>query len=185
LCIILLDFFRGLWYNMYVNEREVFIMETIIVGSILCSGFVFGIIAFIIGRCTAPTKYKMLYLPSRSEDTEKRAPLPEMQSKTFFTAIANGAIDETVIAEAMRRIEAMDRQQEARQMGNDFLYEKISRIGGATREPMTVVEIASPLGCSPQKTAALCHALVARGILEKTDIKVPNRGVCRGYYLAN
>ena len=113
-----------------------------------------------------------------------------MTNREFLTAIANGTINEDVIAHASTAIEKMDAANLARKnkpskkaLENAPIMEQIVNEVLGT-EPMTAAQVAEAVGISVQKASALLRAIVADGRAVATDIKVPNKGTCKGYTLA-
>ena len=114
-----------------------------------------------------------------------------MTNREFLTAIANGTINEDVIAHASTAIEKMDAANLARKnkpskkaLENAPIMEQIVNEVLGT-EPMTAGQVAEAVGISTQKASALLRAIVADGKAVATDIKVPNKGTCKGYTLAD
>ena len=113
-----------------------------------------------------------------------------MTNREFLTAIANGTINDEVIAHASAAIEKMDAANLARKnkpskkaLENAPIIEQIVNEVLGT-EPMTAAQVAEVVGISVQKASALLRAIVADGRAVATDIKVPNKGTCKGYTLA-
>ena len=113
-----------------------------------------------------------------------------MTNREFLTAIANGTINEDVIAHASTAIEKMDAANLARKnkpskkaLENAPIIEQIVNEVLGT-EPMTAAQVAEVVGISVQKASALLRAIVTDGRAVATDIKVPNKGTCKGYTLA-
>ena len=112
-----------------------------------------------------------------------------MTNREFYTTIANGTINEDVIAHATSAIEKMDAANEARKnkpskkaTENAPIIESI--LGVLTTEPQTAAVIGEAVGISTQKASALLRQIVANGDAVASEVKVPNRGTCKAYALA-
>lgn len=113
-----------------------------------------------------------------------------MTNREFLTAIANGEINADVTAHAVASLEKMDAANLARKnkpskkaAENAPIIEQIvNEVLGS--EAMTASQVAEVVGISVQKASALLRAIVADGRAVATDIKVPNKGTCKGYTLA-
>lgn len=113
-----------------------------------------------------------------------------MTNREFLTAIANGEINADVTAHAVASLEKMDAANLARKnkpskkaLENAPIIEQIVNEALGS-EPMTAAQVAEVVGISVQKASALLRAIVADGRAVATDIKVPNKGTCKGYTLA-
>lgn len=113
-----------------------------------------------------------------------------MTNREFFTAISNGTINDEVIAHATSALEKMDAANEARKnkpskaaLANAPVMEQIVN-EVLTTEAMTAAAVAEAVGISTQKASALLRAIVADGKATATDIKVPGKGSCKGYSIA-
>ena len=113
-----------------------------------------------------------------------------MTNREFFTAIAN---IETLPAElvefATNAIAKMDTANEARKnkpsktaIANAPVIEALTN--ALTSDPQTAADLAAAVGVSTQKASSLLRQIVASGVAVSTDIKVPNKGTCKGYSLA-
>ena len=113
-----------------------------------------------------------------------------MTNREFLTAIANGTLGPEVTAHATTALEKMDAALLARKnkpskkaLENAPIIEQIVNEVLGT-EPMTAGQVAEAVGISTQKASALLRSIVADGRAVATDIKVPNKGTCKGYTLA-
>ena len=111
-----------------------------------------------------------------------------MTNREFLTAIANGTINEDVIAHASTAIEKMDAANLARKnkpsktaIANAPVLEALTN--ALTADPQTAADLGAATGISTQKASSLLRQLVASGVAVATDIKVPKRGTCKGYSL--
>ena len=111
-----------------------------------------------------------------------------MTNREFYTFVANGTIDEDVIAHAASAIEKMDAALEARKnkpnkkaLENAPIIESI--LGVLTAEPQTAAVIGETVGISTQKASALLRQIVADKKAVASDVKVPNKGTCKAYAL--
>lgn len=113
-----------------------------------------------------------------------------MTNREFLTAVANANINDEITAHANASLEKLDAALAARKnkpskkaIENAPLMDQIvNEVLGS--EAMTASQVAEVLGVSTQKASALLRAVVADGKAVATDIKVPNKGACKGYTLA-
>ena len=116
-----------------------------------------------------------------------------MTNREFYTNIANGTVTEAEKEFALAAITKMDETNEKRknkvspkeaekQAVDAVVREQIA--GVLTSDPQTAADIAAAVGISTQKASAQLRKLVADGVAVATDIKVPKKGVCKGYALA-
>ena len=115
-----------------------------------------------------------------------------MTNREFLNAVAtNETLSEDVRAYANASIEKLDAALAARKnkpskkaVENAPIIEQIvNEVLGS--EAMTASQVAEVVGISVQKASALLRAIVADGRAVATDIKVPNKGVCKGYTLVD
>jgi predicted HTH transcriptional regulator len=115
-----------------------------------------------------------------------------MTNREFLNAVAtNDTLPEDVRAYANASIEKLDAALAARKnkpskkaVENAPIIEQIVNEVLGT-EAMTASQVAEVVGISVQKASALLRAIVADGRAVATDIKVPNKGTCKGYTLAD
>jgi predicted HTH transcriptional regulator len=112
-----------------------------------------------------------------------------MTNREFYTAIANGTINEEVIAHATASLTKMDEANEKRKNKPSKTAEANAPILVALTEALTAdyqtaSDLATTVGISTQKASSLLRQLVANGTAVATDIKVPKKGTCKGYALA-
>lgn len=112
-----------------------------------------------------------------------------MTNREFYTAIANGTINDEVIAHASASLEKMDAANEARKnkpsktaLENAPIIEALTN--ALTADPQTAADLATAVGISTQKASSLLRQIVASGVAVASDIKVPKKGACKGYSLA-
>ena len=112
-----------------------------------------------------------------------------MTKRDFYVSVANGTVNEEVMAKANELIEKMDVENEKRKnrvskkaLENEPVKEAICGVLG--NEPKTATVIGEEVGISTQKASALLRQLVNDGKAEKTDVKVTGKGVQKGYTLA-
>lgn len=117
-----------------------------------------------------------------------------MTNREFYTFVANGTINEDVIAHASAAIEKLDNALEARKnkvspkeaekaAADAVIRETIFSV--ITNEVQLEADIAVKAGVTPAKARAELRKLVAANLVVKTDVKVPKRGVVKGYALAS
>ena len=115
-----------------------------------------------------------------------------MTNREFYTAIANGTISADIIAHAEAAIAKLDATNEKRKANpakNTKKAEENAPIKAAilealTAEAKTAPEIGAIVGVSHNKVTPLVKQLVAEGVAEQTEIKVPGKGTMKGYALA-
>lgn len=116
-----------------------------------------------------------------------------MTNREFYTNIANGNITEAEKEFALAAIAKMDETNEKRknkvspkeqekQEADAKIRESIFAL--ITNDPQTASDLGAQAGVSTPKATAELRKLVADGRVCKTDIKVPKKGTCKGYFLA-
>ena len=112
-----------------------------------------------------------------------------MTNREFYTAIANGTINEEIVAHATSAIEKMDaalanrkNKPNKKALENAPVIESI--LGVLTTEPMTAAAVGEAVGISTQKASALLRQIVTNGDATSTEMKVPGKGTCKAYALA-
>ena len=113
-----------------------------------------------------------------------------MTNREFFTAIANIETLPTELRDfATAAVTKMDNANEARKnkpsktaIANAPVIEALTN--ALTSDPQTAADLAVAVGVSTQKASSLLRQIVASGVAVSTDIKVPNKGTCKGYSLA-
>ena len=113
-----------------------------------------------------------------------------MTNREFLTAIANGTINDEVIAHATASIEKLDAANLARKnkpskkaLENAPIIEQIVTGVLTVDTPMTAGQVAEAVGISTQKASALLRSIVAAGNATVTDVKIPNKGTVKAYSL--
>lgn len=111
-----------------------------------------------------------------------------MTNREFFTAVANGTMNDEVMAHAVSAIEKLDAALEKRKntpskkdAENAPILEAITN--ALTTEPVVAADIATAVGISTQKASSLLRKLVASGVATVTEVKVPKKGVQKAYAL--
>ena len=109
-----------------------------------------------------------------------------MTKREFYVAIANGEMNEEVKAAAAEYIVKMDEANEKRkntvskkQEENEVI--KVSIMGHLDTEAKTATTIGELMGISTQKASALLRQLVNDGRASATEVKIPKKGVQKGY----
>ena len=112
-----------------------------------------------------------------------------MTNREFYTAVANGTINEEIVAHATSAIEKMDaalanrkNKPNKKALENAPIIESI--LGVLSTEPMTAAAVGEAVGISTQKASALLRQLVASGVAVQSEVKAPKRGVVKAYALA-
>lgn len=114
----------------------------------------------------------------------------KMTKREFMEAIVNfaadGKIDEDFGEFAREEIEKLDaalmkrkEKTSAKQAENVLLMDKICEI--IDDEPMTATVIGEMLEVSTQKASSLLRRMVEERRLEKIDVKIPKKGLQKGY----
>ena len=120
-----------------------------------------------------------------------------MTKKEFFACIAS--TENTNITEEMRSfaeymLEQMEREANNRKAKNAeksaeknaaFREQILEVLKAEPSETFTTSEIAEALEVSVQKASAILRGMVAEGILNVADVKVPKTGKQKGYSLAS
>ena len=114
-----------------------------------------------------------------------------MTSREFYPAIANGTINAEIVAHAEAAIAKLDATNEKRKANpakNTKKAEENAPIKAAilealTAEAKTAPEIGAIVGVSHNKVTPLVKQLVAEGVAEQTEIKVPGKGTMKAYSL--
>ena len=111
-----------------------------------------------------------------------------MTNREFYTAIANGTINDEIVAFANASIEKLDARNATRnskpskvQMENapikQALVEYLTTHNGAFTEG----DLGVALGVTHNKAGALARQLVAEGIAQVAEIKIPKVGKRKAY----
>lgn len=117
-----------------------------------------------------------------------------MTNREFYTNVANGNITDEVIAHASAAITKLDNALEARKnktspkdaekaAADAVIRETI--LSFITTEVQTEADIAAQAGVTPAKARAELRKLVEANLVVKSDVKIPKRGVVKGYALAS
>lgn len=118
-----------------------------------------------------------------------------MNSRDFLTAIAEGTMNDELMAYAAQELGKMDaRNEKAREKAVEKRAEKEAVkapireaiFACITDEPKTATTLIEEAGLEvkPQSIPSLLKPLVEEGKVEKVDIKVTGKGTQRGYVLA-
>ena len=113
-----------------------------------------------------------------------------MTNRDFYNAVINANISDELTEYATNALTKMDAANEKRrnaptkaQKENLPVIESIQ--GVLTGELQTASDIAALVGISTQKASALLRGLVGDGYAVAEDIKVPKKGLVKGYKLAD
>lgn len=116
-----------------------------------------------------------------------------MTNREFFTNIANGTITEAEKEHALAAIAKLDETNEKRKNKTSPKEAEKAAADAVIRDaiyatltdaPQLEADIAAAVGVSGAKARAELRKLVDAGMVAKTDVKVPKKGVCKGYSLA-
>ena len=115
-----------------------------------------------------------------------------MTNREFYNAIINANINDEVTAHAeaaLAKLDATNEKRKANPAKNTKKAEENAPIVAAIREALTVEaqtasQIGAIVGVSHNKVTPLVKGLVAEGYATVTDIKIPGKGSCKGYSLA-
>jgi hypothetical protein len=116
----------------------------------------------------------------------------KMTARNFYNAIANGTINEELMAYAAEAIKKMDEANEKRktkvspsQMENEKLKNEIAEkmVG---MDYTTAAAIAEMMGISPNKASALCRMMAGEkdGRFVTTEVKNKKKNKVKAYKLA-
>lgn len=114
-----------------------------------------------------------------------------MTNREFYSAVASGNITAEVQQFASDAIVKLDERNAKRSsqpsktaVANEPIMAEIvshlTEVGAAKTSP----DIGAAIGQSTQKVVALCNQLVERGVLVKTEGKVPKKGKMKFYAIA-
>ena len=115
-----------------------------------------------------------------------------MTNREFYTNIANGNVTEAEKEFALAAIAKLDETNEKRKnktspkeaekaAADAVIRENIFNL--LTADPQTAPDLGAKVGVHHSKATAELRKLVADGRVCKTDIKVPTKGTCKGYFL--
>ena len=115
-----------------------------------------------------------------------------MTNREFYTNIANGNVTEAEKEFALAAIAKMDETNEKRKnktspkeaekaAADAKVREEIFAL--ITADPQTAADLGAQVGVSTPKATAELRKLVNDGRVSKTDIKVPKKGTCKGYFI--
>ena len=113
-----------------------------------------------------------------------------MTNREFYTAIINANVSAEITEYAESAIAKLDATNEKRKAkaaegvskkAEENAPIKAAILGALTAEPQTSPAIAATLGLTHNKVTALAKQLVAEGLAEVTEIKVPGRGTMKAY----
>jgi predicted HTH transcriptional regulator len=116
-----------------------------------------------------------------------------MTNREFYTAIANANVSAELTAYAVAAIEKLDATNEKRKAkaaegvskkAAENAPIKAAILAALTNEAQTASQLGAIVGVSHNKVTPLVKQLVAEGIAESTEIKIPGKGTCKGYMLA-
>ena len=115
-----------------------------------------------------------------------------MTNREFYTNIANGNVTEAEKEFALAAIAKMDETNEKRKNKTSPKEAEKAEADAKVREeifalitadPQTAADLGAKVGVSTPKATAELRKLVADGRVSKTDISVPKKGMCKGYFL--
>ena len=111
-----------------------------------------------------------------------------MTNREFYTAIAQGAMNDELVAFAQEAIVKMDERNAKRSskpsktaVENEPIKAQIMEFITKRNEFCIAGAIAEALEISTQKASALCRQLVADGKLVEKEVKVPKQGKRKAY----
>lgn len=114
-----------------------------------------------------------------------------MTNREFYNAIINGSMTDEVKAHAAEALSKLDERNQKRsskptktQLENEpvktAIVDYLILHGGAV-----AADIAAEVDITTQKASALCRQLVESGRLTVEEVKIPKKGKCKKYSLAN
>ena len=115
-----------------------------------------------------------------------------MTNREFLNAIANGIVNEEVVAHATESLQKMDHANETRRAktAEKAVEKEASKapirealVNVMTAEPKTATMLIAEAGVEihPQAIPSLLKGLVAAGEIEKVDVKIKGKGTQKGY----
>jgi hypothetical protein len=113
-----------------------------------------------------------------------------MTNREFYTAIINANVSAEITEYAESAIAKLDATNEKRKAkaaegaskkAEENAPIKAAILAALTAEPQTSPAIGAIVGVSHNKVTPLVKQLVAEGLAEVTEIKVPGRGVMKAY----
>ena len=113
-----------------------------------------------------------------------------MTNREFYTAIANIETLPTELRDfATAAVTKMDNANEARKNKPSKAATENAPIiasltAALTSDPQTAADLAAVVGISTQKASSLLRQIVNSGVAASSDISVPKKGKCKGYFLA-
>ena len=115
-----------------------------------------------------------------------------MTNREFYNAIINGSMTDEVKAHATEALSKLDERNQKRsakptkgQLENEHTKEAILEYLRQAGGSGIAVEISEGVAITTQKASALCRLLVEDGALTVEEVKVPKKGKCKKYSLAN
>lgn len=109
-----------------------------------------------------------------------------MTKREFYEAIVNGTMNDELKETAASYIEKMDASNAARktkltakQVENEELKGRIAAV--LTEAPQTASEICGQFEIKVQKASALLRQLVEAGKASAVEVKIPKKGMQKGY----
>jgi len=113
-----------------------------------------------------------------------------MTNREFLNTVITANINAETTAHAQAMIEALDKRNAKRAstpsktaVANEPIKASIVDLF-AKGESKTASEVAVALTITTQKASALLRQLVENGTLTSTEVKVPKKGKCKAYALA-
>ena len=114
-----------------------------------------------------------------------------MTNREFYTAIAQGAMNDELVVFAQEAIVKMDERNAKRSskpsktaVENEPIKAQIMEFITKRNEFCIAGAIAEALEISTSKASALCRQLVADGKLVEKDVKIPKQGKRKAYGIA-
>lgn len=109
-----------------------------------------------------------------------------MTNREFFGNIINGVINDEIVDKAKEELAKLDsrnaKRADAKSAKRATEYEPIEKsILDSVDGTMTTAEIASVVGLSVNKVSPRCKALVEKGYLVESEVKIPKVGVRKAY----
>lgn len=112
-----------------------------------------------------------------------------MTNREYHESIANGIMNDELMAHARAELEKMEKRAAERaakptkkQIENEPIKTKI--LEALETEPMTICALAEVVGVSSSKISGIGRGLVNEGLITVSDVKVPSKGTQKLYTLA-
>lgn len=104
--------------------------------------------------------------------------------KDFLRQISEGVVTEEIMAAAKAEYDKLEEKAAVKRAENAPLIEGIMNILKDNEDFLLTSAFAEELGINSSKASSILRALVDEGIAVVEDVKVPKKGMQKGYKLA-